>query len=510
MNGLATLQDGLLDAWRANVPGSKDEHVVVILPSFSLGSTILSHYRARIGCMEHRYLLASLITRSIPGADIVMVTCKQPDAAVLDYYSRLAFPDHPNFLRQRFEVVVVEDDSPRGLAAKLLDRLDVISELRGRIGGRRAFLEAWNVTEDEVEVAEALGLPLNGTPPQLWPLGFKSRGRRFFREAGVPVPEGAEDVRSAEDLAAAVEMIRRNRPDLTTVVVKHDNSGAGDGNLVLATIGADGEPLSGPELAAGFLRAAPAWFVEDLVEGGIVEEFVRGETVTSPSAQIDIGADGSVRVLSTHEQVLGGDNGQVFVGCRFPADEAYAGSLAVHARSIGELLAGRGVLGRVGIDFVTVRHGASWDVRALEMNLRRGGTTHPYLVLRYLVPGSYDEVEGRWVADDGTSRCYRADDNLVHPDLLGLPPASAIKAVDAAGLAFDPVTRTGVVLHMLSGLAVDGRVGLTAIGRTREEADQLHAAVEPALLRARVTAPELPASGRRTGPSPSRRSTRRV
>ena len=42
------------------------------------------------------------------------------------------------------------------------------------------------------------------------------------------------------------------------------------------------------------------------------------------------------------------------------------------------------------------------------------------------------------------------------------------------GLQLDPSTGTGVVLHMLSCLAIDGRMGLTAIGRTPEHAAQLY------------------------------------
>ena len=49
-----------------------------------------------------------------------------------------------------------------------------------------------------------------------------------------------------------------------------------------------------------------------------------------------------------------------------------------------------------------------------------------------------------------------------------------IAAVRDAGLAWDRDRRTGVVLHLLSCLAVDGRMGLTAIAPTPEEADALY------------------------------------
>ena len=484
MDELAALQAKLLPAWRANAAGSLEDHVVVVLPSFSMAPTIMSHYLDRIPSLEHRFLVAALMLRTIPGADMVMVTCADPGQDAIDYYARLAFPEEPERLKERLHVVVVPDVSARGVAAKLLDRPDLIAQVRAHTDGRLALVEAWNVTDHEVRLAIALDVPLNGTPPHLWPLGFKSAGRRLLREAGVPTPTGAENVHDARELAAAIETIRDARSDLSSVVVKHDDSGAGDGNLVLPTVTANGEQMAASDLRAEFLRCAPDWFVEDLKQGGIVEEMMSGEAVSSPSAQIDIGADGTVRVLSTHEQVLGGENGQVFVGCRFPADPAYAPTLARHARSIGVVLARTGVLGRVAVDFVAVRSLGRWEVVALELNLRRGGTTHPYTVLRHLVPGSYDEATGRWIGHDGTERCYRADDNLLHPDLLGMPPATAIRAAEDAGLAFDPSTQTGIVFHMLSGLAVDGRIGLTAIGRDANEAESLHADVKPALLRA--------------------------
>jgi hypothetical protein len=51
----------------------------------------------------------------------------------------------------------------------------------------------------------------------------------------------------------------------------------------------------------------------------------------------------------------------------------------------------------------------------------------------------------------------------------GLAPHEVIRAVHSLGLAFNQARGTGVVLHMPSGLSIDGRFGLTAIGR-----DQVH------------------------------------
>src|SRR5204863_191842 len=57
---------------------------------------------------------------------------------------------------------------------------------------------------------------------------------------------------------------------------------------------------------------------------GIVEERIDGAEVRSPSVQLRVVPDGTVELLSTHDQLLGGPSGQSYLGCRFPADHSYA------------------------------------------------------------------------------------------------------------------------------------------------------------------------------------------
>jgi hypothetical protein len=337
------------------------------------------------------------------------------------------------------------------------------------VAGRLAYVEPWNVTESESRLAHLLGLPLNGTPHALWSLGFKSSGRRILRSAGVPVLPGVEGVRSADGAVAAVEELRRRRPDATGVVVKTDNSGAGDGNRVLRF-------AELPTAAA--VRAAVGswerWFHEDLSRGGVVEEYLTAAEVAFPSVQVDIAPDDRVTVVSTHEQLLGGPTGQVYVGCRMPADPAFATTLAGYGMAVGRLLAERGALGRLGIDFAAARRDAAWEVYALEINLRKTGTTHPFAALTGLVLGDYDPAAGRWFTTEGPERCYRSTDNLVGPSWHARSAPGAVGALRRAGLAFDRHTGTGAVLHSLCGLDIDGCLGLTAIGSSCEHAERLY------------------------------------
>src|SRR5947208_3077421 len=84
---------------------------------------------------------------------------------------------------------------------------------------------------------------------------------------------------------------------------------------------------------------------------------------------------------AAHDQMLGGPSGQSYLGCIFPADPAYASAITRDAARVGELLRKAGVIGRFAIDFVVTRadKNAPWENYAIEINLRKGGTTHPFL-----------------------------------------------------------------------------------------------------------------------------------
>src|SRR6478609_6019701 len=484
MGDFDRLQEALPAALAANVPGSGCDHVVVAMASFSLSESLLAHYGERIPAVEHRYLNASLMLNRID-TDIVFVCSIDPGPEVLTYYRSIVAPDVAARMHANVHVVAVEDPSPRPLAEKLLDRPDLLAEVRRLVGGRTAVIEPWNVTEPEVAVALELGLPVNGTAPALRPEAFKSAGRRLFHRAGVPVPLGREDVHRVDDVAAAAEWIRAARPGVAAVVVKLDDSGAGDGNFVVDLRDEAGTARDPHEVLAD-VAALPGWFLGDLgTGGGVVEEMVVGDPLRSPSVQVDLVPGGGVRVLATHDQVLGGGNGQVYLGCRFPADRAYAADLARHGDAVGRELGSHGCVGRIGVDFMAARSGQGpWSVTALEVNLRKGGTTHPFSALRSLVPGRYDAESGSWLADtDGSTRAYRSTDNLLDPSLAERTPQSVIDVVREAGLQFDADAGTGVVLHMLGCLAVDGRFGLTAIGLDPEHAEQLYAATVATVIR---------------------------
>src|SRR4029078_11832081 len=111
---------------------------------------------------------------------------------------------------------------------------------------------------------------------------------------------------------------------------------------------------------------------------GVVEERSMGEEYRSPSGQLRVTRLGKVELLSTHDQLLGGPTGQSYLGCVFPADTAYGFQITHVAAYGGSSWAKEGVIGRFALDFVVVRaKNGKWEPYAIEINLRKGGTTHP-------------------------------------------------------------------------------------------------------------------------------------
>ena len=72
----------------------------------------------------------------------------------------------------------------------------------------------------------------------------------------------------------------------------------------------------------------------------------------------------------------------------------------------------RGVVGRFGIDFLATpgAAGARPCLHAVEINLRQGGTTHPFNTLKFITDGTYDEESGEFRTSQGQVRTpYAAD-----------------------------------------------------------------------------------------------------
>jgi PGM1 C-terminal domain len=492
------LKPRLRDVWDTLMLRDEEPHTSVVVPSLTLDRDSLSKL-AGASFYEER-LLFLLIRLRNPRARMVYVTSQPVHPLILEYYFQLLAGMPASHARSRLTLLCAYDASPRSLTEKVLERPRLIQRIRDGIHDpARAYLTVFNATPFERRLAVLLGIPLNGCDPELARLGTKSGSRRTFREAGVALPEGQENLRDRTDVEAALVDLRRRRPGLRRAVIKLDDSFSGEGNAIFRYPGEDaaGRRRSGSGGSGGSGRACSPATVRDALAsielsvpgetpdsyfakfgsmGGVVEEFIDGKEKTSPSTQLRISPYGEVMVISTHDQILGGASQQVFLGCRFPARDDYRMRMQEAAVRIAEVLAAQGVVSRFGVDFLAWRDDPAldWNLAALEINLRMGGTTHPYLALQFLTGGALDAATGLFWSPTGHTKCYVATDNLHSEAYRGLLPEDLIEILTETRLHYSLGSESGALFHLIGAVSEFGKLGVTAIADTHEEADAIY------------------------------------
>ncbi|WP_404788832.1 peptide ligase PGM1-related protein [Altericista sp. CCNU0014] len=484
------LQTSLSDRWKSLETDEQGDVDILVVPSFSVDQQELQkidgflHYEER--------LLFSLIRLRNPRTRLIYITSQPLPPIAIDYYLQL-LPGIPfSHARDRLLLVPVYDQSLKPLSQKILERPRLMERVRNALRPDRAYMVCYNSTSLERSLSVQLGIPLLAADPELLYWGTKSGSRQIFAECGLPHPDGSALVKTVNDLVKESALLWERQPQLQRMVVKLNEGFSGEGNGILNLAPLYPQLSSQPSIAErmDLLDAhLPSLVFESVTEswahygarvpilGAIVEAYIEGSPKYSPSFQGRVTPTGEVEALSTHDQILGGPNGQVYLGCRFPANDLYRLQMQELGLRVGRNLADKGVFERFGVDFVVVPRSddvAEWDVQAIEINLRKGGTTHPFMTLKLLTNGEYDTQTGLFTGQKGTAKYYVASDNLQKPQYRGLLPNDLMDIIAHHHLHFESGSETGTVFHLIGCLSEFGKVGLTSIGNSPAEADAIY------------------------------------
>ena len=472
------IQQGFSNQFELFFPDNLAPKTIVVIPSLTLDQEVLAkvegalHYEERLLCL--------LMLLRMPRTNVIYVSSTPIAPVIIDYYLHLLPGITGYHARERLTLISCYDSSPVPLTEKILQRPRLLERIKQSIpAGHVAHIACFNTTAYERSLAVRLGLPIYGCDPSLIYMGTKSGSRRVFIKAGVPMPPGAENLQTYDDIVHAVAGLKDMYPDLKKAVVKLNDGFSGDGNAILKYP----DHISKKKmydwihqnLYKEIIPVANELSIEMFLEKfklmeGIVEAFIEGDVKASPSVQCRINPLGEVDIISTHDQVLGGESGQVFLGAHFPANAEYRAEIAMMGKAIAEELKKEGVLGRFSIDFISVKEKDVWKHYAIEINLRKGGTTHPFLMLQFLTNGHYDEATGLYETPNKQQRYYYASDNLQQDSYKGLTPQDLIDIAMFHGLHFDGAAQKGVMFHMIGALSQFGKMGIVCIGDSPEEA----------------------------------------
>ncbi|MDA0672753.1 MAG: peptide ligase PGM1-related protein [Cyanobacteria bacterium] len=496
------LQAHLSELWRPSDQFDARDCQVLVIPSLSLDQAELQKI-AGVHYYEER-LLFSLIRLRNPKTRLIYVTSQPLHPSIVDYYLELLPGIPSSHARDRLTLFSTYDTSHKPLTQKLLERPRLLQKLRETLDLQWAYMVCFNSTPLERQLALSLGIPLLALDPDLLYWGTKSGSRQIFAECGVPHPDGTELVGNADDLADVTADLWERNPQVQRLVIKLNQGFSGEGNALLdlrplAHLAPGSSPHS--QRVQGIVAALQQLRFQCVTEtwpifeqkihqlGAIAEVFVEGDHKRSPSVQGRISPLGDVDILSTHDQILGGPDGQIFLGCSFPADAHYRLSIQAMGQAIGENLAAKGALERYGVDFIAVQRPEqplTWDLQAIEINLRKGGTTHPFMALKLLTEGEYNPQDGLFYTRKGQTKFYRASDNLQKPCYRGLLPSDLMDIIVSKRLHFNSVEGTGAAFHLMGCLSEYGKLGITSIGNTPDHAEEIYAQVVSALDQATI------------------------
>ncbi len=471
------MADSGAPAGRTGSAGPAD--TLILLPSMSYSEGLLDAvpYVRYFGERS----LCDLPALRDPRMRVVLVTAEQIDPWIIDNVL-VELSDADDHLKRdmcrRLTCVVPQAGGRSPLADAVLADPHAMQQLHDAVRhAGSAVLVNFAASAMTDELARRLGVPAEEGPADLadrW--GTKAGSKALFHESGVPCARGGLDVVTSVAAAQeAAQRLARADPPPERVMVKLNASDWGDGlgNAVVRC----SRLLETGDLQRSVETLLQPWdtYCRELQDGGaIVEEYVDAATCW-PSAQGRVDGDGVLHLLAIHEQILVAGE---YRGCAFPVRPDLAHPLADAMARIGATLVGHGVRGSFGVDFIA----ANGRIYATEVNLRKVGPSHVIATLHALFAQREGAPGNGGIIGLPVAYVHR---RLYRPEVLKtLTPQSALTALRRNGLAYDPATRTGALLHIMGGLADAGYVETTTLATSMPFATALDEQVEAALCAA--------------------------
>lgn len=422
---------------------------------------------------EERHLVMLNLLKN-KNCRVIFVNSTPLEADIIKYRLQMyanAYGDHDQDLQKRLILLSADDDSNRCLAEKILENEPLMDDIRRNIRNPdKAIMLSYICNPIDEIVRDKLGLRnWFGSPPSNW--GSKSGSRQIFQESGVPIAPGImEPVFSVSALEDAIYSLQRTT-GTQRVIVKLDDGSGGYGNVV---VDFRGRIKGEEELSMADVKALLKKGAEELLPfdefttqtqecGAIIEQMIdpvsASAVQTTPSVQLYISDTNKVQMLSSHEQVV---DGVFYMGCRYPAQEAYLDQINQYGKAAGEALSRKGVRGFLGVDFLcTLEPGSmTWSIIALEINLRLCATTFSYFSLLTVVDEKTVGRKHYIQLDEVTLRKHHKVSDLQ-------------REVVKHGLSFNWEKGTGILFTTFSGLESDNEVSVMCIGDTPAEVDEL-------------------------------------
>ena len=356
-------------------------------------------------------LLFLLIRLRNPRARMVYVTSQPVHPMILEYYFQFLAGIPASHARARLTLLCAHDASPRSLTEKILERPRLLQRIRdGIVDTEPRLPHRLQLHAAGAQAGRAARHPAERRRPEPHPPGHEVGQPQGVPRGGRRPAEGIEDLRTEHEVENALRRAARaQRP-------RHPARG-GQAERQLLGRGQRALPLPRGRRRARRCRrrcsslefsvpteTPEVYFDKFARMGGIVEEFIEAPEKDSPSraAARQPARRGGRRSRPTtrssaapaaRSSSAAASPPTTTTGCR--SQEAGA----PHRHGAGQPRRGQPLRG--GLPGLARSDGQTeWKLAALEINLRMGGTTHPYLALQFLTGGQLDHATGLFLLAD--------------------------------------------------------------------------------------------------------------
>eukprot|EP01080_Neovahlkampfia_damariscottae_P011872 gene11872-5199_t len=461
---------------------------VLVLPSMTFDPEELSKVNG-ISLYEERQLFNILTLQHNSNLKIIFVTSSPVDQSITKYYYDLIESPKEKFedYQKRIKFISPRDSTSFSLTEKLLERPHFLKKLKNEFRNpEKTCIVPFVSTYSEGSLSAKLGIPVLGSHPKFGFFGTKEGGKMIFKEANVPYPVCTPLCKDVKQLFKEMLKLIKTNPKMSLLMVKLNDSFSGKGNAIMNLKPIqkllqeeeeveDETLLKAIEEECHYLRfeSTVTWdiFSTKIKEMGCLAELYI-QAKNAPSCQ-GYNSDSDCIIISTHDQILGGREGQCYLGCSFPCDEKYREKVQNYTKKIGEALVSKGVHGNFGVDFLV--SDVDDEVYALEINLRVTGTTHPTMNMMMLIKGHFDFESGNYISKtSGKKKFYVSSDNVENKRFKQFLPEDMIEILKDNKLHFSSKYETGSIFHLLGTLCEFGKLGITSIGNSMEEARECY------------------------------------
>lgn len=320
-----------------------------------------------------------------------------------------------------------------------------VSELAKNLSLRQ--LDSFIVTSLEERLAHRLTLSLEGNSSLAVKLNNKSSFRHIARGCKIRVPAGFSDIGDTLDALIAGSVLFLT--GAKEIVIKQDEGVAGLSSSRLTLERFISTTLSGR--AGEFFTEGVRPFASRRY---VVEKWY--PTISSPSAQCFIESDGTISILSLHEQLFY-ENRMSYRGCR--SEHWIAEDLRLKLRKDAAVLAASfaalGYRGHLSFNGIVCFDGA---IRWTEANLRRVISSYPFALCKRLF-------------GDSASQYAYVSSWFRKPQWKGLSPEEFARKIEY--LLFAKGKTSGILPLEWGMLTSRGQVAVVAFAKRPDEAEAL-------------------------------------